>query len=122
MSDLEDVHLARLAEERHGVSPEQVHRARARVESGSGCFLRELFRDEAISPEAYADLARLRDESRPGGHRLSAVLGSGTSATVYSARRQDGHEVALKVFHGDARDGLRAGREARALALLDHPV
>lgn len=44
-------------------------------------------------------LARARVGATLDGYTLTALLGMGGSAAVYSARRQDGHPCALKIVH-----------------------
>ena len=61
-----------------------------------------------------------------GRYRLLRPLGAGGSAYVWAARDQAlGREVALKVLSGSSTQGgrerERLRREARLLALLDHP-
>jgi serine/threonine-protein kinase len=61
-----------------------------------------------------------------GRYRLLRPLGAGASAQVWAARDQAlGREVALKVLSGSTAQGgrerERLQREARLLALLDHP-
>ncbi len=66
------------------------------------------------------------DGRRSSGYRLDAVVGKGSTGTVYRARRGvrgGGQVVALKRLRGSAGPEVaeRLMREAAALASLDHP-
>ncbi len=127
MADIEDIRLARVAQRRHGLRASDLVRAlegldRARARGARSGLLDELARAGALPDEALLDLARIRARGRPGGHKLTAELGRGASATVYSAEDDGGHEVAVKLFRGDERDDRRAANEIDALRRLDHPA